>query len=128
MLNSVEKERAQNKQWRLTHPRENASKQRKYIYGYRGTYRRLKASASQFHRILELTFEEFIDWRNSQPNICFYCGRLLILHGNHCESLTMDRKNNTLGYAIDNIVLCCRSCNSSKGVKDLPTKSLGKTE
>lgn len=119
MITSVEKERAYNKSWRIAHPMENAAKQKRYIYGYRGTYRRLKASAAQFHRVLELTFEEFIAWRNSQPTICHYCEKLLLPHGNHPDSLTVDRKNNELGYVLGNIVLCCQSCNSSKGKKEV---------
>ncbi|KKM13890.1 hypothetical protein LCGC14_1711620 [marine sediment metagenome] len=120
MTTSVEKERAQNKKWRLDHPVENALKQKRYIYGYRGTYRRLKASAAQFHRDLDLTFDGFVAWRNSQPAICYYCGALLLLHGNDCNSLTIDRKNNKQGYIPGNIVLCCRSCNSSKGKGEYP--------
>ena len=110
--------RQQNKAWRENHPKENAAKQRRYINGYRGIYRRLKSSAIQHNRELSLSFEQFIVWRNQQPLVCHYCGKLLTAHGKQSDSLTIDRVDNNGGYTEDNITLCCYGCNSGKGNRE----------
>lgn len=75
---------------------------------------------------LEFTRREFIDWNNSQLRECFYCGIpekiMLTLPEFHKKRgtgnfhrLTIDRKDNTKSYALDNIVLACPPCNATKG-------------
>lgn len=40
---------------------------------------------------------------------CHYCGGIL------CETgVGLDRKNNAMGYTLDNVVPCCKQCNSIK--------------
>jgi hypothetical protein len=58
---------------------------------------------------------EFIYWYESQPQICHYC--LLTFEqsreffNRYSKRLTIDRKNNSQGYTISNIVLACYTCN-----------------
>jgi len=65
------------------------------------------------------TQDEFISWFNSQIQICHYCGITNYLHQKWMKqkthtSLEIDRKNNSKGYTINNIVLACRRCNMAK--------------
>lgn len=75
---------------------------------------------------LEFTRQEFIDWDTKQNRECFYCGipeqTMLLLPDFHKKRgigefhrLTIDRKENLKGYSLDNIVLACPPCNSTKG-------------
>ena len=60
-----------------------------------------------------LTKEQFIILV-AQP--CHYCGNLPdgIIH----KYLGIDRKNNLVGYVLDNCVPCCHVCNYAKGTMD----------
>jgi 5-methylcytosine-specific restriction endonuclease McrA len=60
--------------------------------------------------------QEFIKWYLSQDKVCFYCGRTLIETSKTDDTgLTLDRLDNTKAYEPDNVVLCCRRCNTIKG-------------
>ena len=65
--------------------------------------------------------DEFIDWYNKEPKFCAYCDvpedRLLDFYDSYnkwSERLSVDAKDNSLGYMDGNIVLACRRCNSLK--------------
>jgi len=65
--------------------------------------------------------QEFIAWYNAQELKCVYCNipeKYLYLiaekYGSRWERLTIDCKNNDLGYSVDNIVLACDKCNITK--------------
>jgi hypothetical protein len=52
----------------------------------------------------DLSYDEFMTfWQ--EP--CYYCG-------DEIETIGLDRKNNMIGYVIDNIVPCCTTCNYIK--------------
>ena len=104
--------------WQHEHPIERRRNQHRYISTIRGRYRQLKESATRHKRLLEITFSEFVEWRNAQPKICYYCGNLLRLGGRERDCLTTDRMNNEGNYTLDNIVLACVSCNTKKGNKE----------
>jgi len=81
------------------------------IYGY------YKTSASRRNHCFSLTFEETISIIESP---CYYCGEL---GSNRMSSRKgskdykyngIDRKNNELGYTINNVVSCCKNCNYAK--------------
>lgn len=68
-----------------------------------------------------ITQEEFIEWYASQEKKCVYCditeSDLSIWVNNfndHAKRLTVDCKNNDVGYTLDNIVLACECCNMIK--------------
>ena len=49
---------------------------------------------------------------------CHYCGAELMWNAigrQHRGGTNLDRKNNALGYSVDNCVVCCGSCNRTKG-------------
>ena len=76
----------------------------------------LKSNAKRRNISLEMTINEFIYWFGKQRLNCYYCGISLITHGNHSIAcLTIDRRDNKLGYKVANIVLTCQRCNMMKG-------------
>ena len=69
----------------------------------------------------ELGKDEFIQWYTKQERACHYCDlpeKYLELiankYGSRWKRLTIDCKNNDLGYRLDNIVLACDKCNITK--------------
>lgn len=67
-----------------------------------------KESAKRRNLDFNITFEDFMDlWENS----CFYCGSKI-------DGIGIDRKNNNVGYTVENIVPCCSECNMAKGFRD----------
>jgi len=68
-----------------------------------------------------ITKEEFIDWYVNEPKICAYCylpeEHLTLLakkYGSRWKRLTVDCKDNDLGYVDGNLVLACDKCNITK--------------
>jgi hypothetical protein len=66
------------------------------------------------------TKEDFIDWYNKQERKCVYCGiseGLLdeYMPNGKIRRLSIDRMENGRGYEVDNMVLCCMTCNRVKG-------------
>jgi len=69
----------------------------------------------------KITRKEFIVWYNSQPKICAYCdlpedkiSKFYDAYNKWSSRLSVDAKDNNVGYILENIVLCCRRCNSLK--------------
>jgi hypothetical protein len=74
-----------------------------------------KACAKKRGYSFNLNFKEFINL--TQQN-CYYCG---ISPNRYCKSRNskflyngLDRLNNDLGYEIENVVPCCKNCNTAK--------------
>lgn len=97
-------------------------KVREYRRTYGGFYGSLK------YRKYKLSFsrEEFVKWNQGQERKCFYCDipeEIMLKDDNFSlmkgqlkmYRLTIDRKNNNGQYSLDNIVLACNVCNSTKG-------------
>jgi len=67
-----------------------------------------------------MTKEEFISWYKKQNRECHYCKRSEeeackeIVNGRKFGRLSIDRKDNTRGYILNNIVLACFRCNGIK--------------
>jgi len=62
-----------------------------------------------------LNREEFYKWYEGQKKNCAYCGRTLSRFKKGDDGLTIDRLDNSIGYELANIVLCCWRCNIIKG-------------
>lgn len=65
--------------------------------------------------------EEFVEWYNNQPKNCVYCdipeAYLYLLqehYGDITDRLTIDCKDNKVGYQLDNLTLSCNKCNITK--------------
>ncbi|GAI58637.1 unnamed protein product, partial [marine sediment metagenome] len=67
---------------------------------------------------IKMTVEEFVNWYNSKPKVCCYCGipenslkYLDYIPKKHRMRLQIERINNEKRYELDNIALACRTCN-----------------
>lgn len=103
-----------NKEWRY-------KVQRKYYLSSRGYYTRLRSSAKNRGIGFQLEYNEFQKLFNKQDHKCHYCGCSLTRSSERTvmnrknSDLTVDRLDNSIGYKINNIALCCRRCNMIKG-------------
>lgn len=73
------------------------------------------------HKPLEIDRDTFVSWYDSQERICVYCDlpeeKLWILqeeYDNRVTRLTVDCKDNLVGYTLDNLALACERCNAIK--------------
>ena len=85
-------------------------------------FARKKANAKSEKIYFYLTKVQFIDWYKKQQLKCHYCGLPPKDFKNTKEghllrkiNLGIDRVDNSIGYKLNNIVLCCNMCNSIKG-------------
>jgi len=65
--------------------------------------------------------EEFLEWHENEPKHCRYCEiseenawLMRKYFGAHGVQLSIDCKDNDLGYIIENLVLACDRCNFIK--------------
>jgi hypothetical protein len=83
-------------------------------------FRVILKSAKRRNLECNLVEKEFIDWYNNQERKCHYCKRSEeetckeIVNGRKYGRLSIDRKDNTRGYILNNIVLACNRCNGIK--------------
>lgn len=92
----------------LEHRREN---ERKYDRKPVGIWRILKQNSKVRNRVFELDLDDFISWYESQEKVCAYCAK----PPKESKRLEIDRKDNGLGYLIENMALACEDCNDVKG-------------
>ena len=78
-------------------------------------YTRLKSNAKRRGTEFLLDKLEFLIWLEKQERVCHYCGVSLNTNGGRASQLSVDRADNTIGYTLGNIVLCCQMCNTIKG-------------
>lgn len=112
----------QSKKWRLKNPdrvkayrrayyRRNLEQQRQRGRDYgktpRARFTNGRVMAKKRNLEWDITQEEHASLLQSP---CYYCNGPLNKSGHG-----LDRKNNSIGYRIDNVVPCCNICNSSKG-------------
>lgn len=85
----------------------------------KGIYACIKHSASKRRQVFSLSQEDFKKWYEKQLKICAYCKRtekdVIKDRNNQYNRLTIDRKNNSKGYELNNLTLCCHKCNLIKG-------------
>lgn len=113
------KKQAYAKEYRLKHREEraeynrvwrgkNREKYRKYLDEYWNrkdvSYRSYQRRAENTGRKFTLTIEDF---KNLTSSECHYCG--------HRGRLGIDRKDNLVGYVLENSLPCCWPCNKVKG-------------
>lgn len=76
---------------------------RKNTFDYK--YKKYKYGAQKRGLEFSLTKEQFeFYWKKP----CYYCGSKI-------ETIGIDRKDNNIGYKIDNCIPCCWRCNKVKG-------------
>ncbi len=64
---------------------------------------------------VNLSYEEYLEF--TKITICHYCQDAVEWQssGRKSTAYKIDRKDNTLGYSKENCVVCCGSCNRTKG-------------
>lgn len=79
-------------------------------------YATLLSNAAKRNVSVVMSKETFSAWLAKQELSCHYCSLTLkeSLDTRNFR-LTIDRKNNSVGYVIENIVLACFACNTGKG-------------
>jgi hypothetical protein len=86
----------------------------------RELYRAYRQSSLKRGKEFFISYEQFIELIGKS---CFYCGiepkqrwKVSTTRMIQCEFVYngIDRKNNDIGYVIDNCVPCCEQCNNSK--------------
>ena len=78
--------------------------QKQYKLSLKGKYVDYKSDAKSRKIDFNISLEEFSTfWKKP----CSYCG-------DNIETIGVDRINSRLGYSIDNIISCCKSCNYMK--------------
>ncbi len=62
-----------------------------------------------------ITYDQFA--MLAKMTTCHYCGGSVgrVVHGNTSRGCGLDRKDNSRGYSVDNVVSCCGHCNRVKG-------------
>ncbi len=84
----------------------------------RSQFSTLKMNAHR--RGIEMYFTEdiFREWIDSQLQMCYYCEATVADLRSRYEGkktcLTVDRKNSSCGYGLDNVCLACFRCNAMK--------------
>ncbi len=81
-----------------------------------GQYHKLLCSAKRNGSEFTLTVDGVA--KLYKQNICYYCNRRVTIGFGRKHKLTdrtVDRKDNTKGYTVDNVVIACRRCNLMKG-------------
>lgn len=78
-----------------------------------------QTGAKKRKKLWSLTFQDFLGLCE-QP--CHYCGAAPLSGGsNRWPHNGIDRKNNTVGYQLENCLPCCSFCNRGKGQRDYVT-------
>jgi 5-methylcytosine-specific restriction endonuclease McrA len=80
---------------------------------YEALYNTLVKLAKQRDVRVDLSYEEYLTFTSQEE--CHYCGAYLFwLPFNKMNGHKLDRKDNCLGYSLENCVVCCPRCNRAK--------------
>lgn len=60
-----------------------------------------------------MSFEDFVQM--TQTTECHYCAENILWEPHNNGAYNLDRKDNTVGYTKENVVVCCGRCNRGKG-------------
>jgi hypothetical protein len=76
----------------------------------------IKNTAKRRKLVVSISKESFCNWFNITPHVCDYCGLSEEESKIYFKKrITIDRKDNNLGYEENNLVLACNLCNFLKG-------------
>jgi hypothetical protein len=96
--------------YRKAHPEQYKEYSRKSHFTIGARYSLLKYHSKLRHFDMLLTKEEF---GCILKNPCYYCNKSLENESGYGYGL--DRIDNSKGYAVDNVLPCCGSCNRTRG-------------
>ena len=106
-----------NRLWREANPEKMKSYIAKYEASSKGKFTKLRLRARAANTPIDIKVDEFIEWYEHQELKCYYCGTELssAIGQKKLDGLSIDRKDNSKGYTLENIVFCCNRCNMAKG-------------
>lgn len=80
-----------------------------------------KKNQSYRYKPVLISRKDFIEWYNNEPKVCAYCGlsenqmsEVNDFYNSKGRQLSVDAKDNNLGYIKGNLVLACHRCNGIK--------------
>lgn len=90
------------------------------LRSYEWLFHKLQGQAKKRSLSIDLTFEQFLLFTAVKE--CHYCSAALTWSEysssrrgqTNYQGYNLDRKNNQIGYTLDNVVACCNPCNSMK--------------
>jgi len=97
----------QAKKWRENNPEKTAKTNENKKNSKDQNYNVYKISANYKNLTFDISFQEYCDIVDKE---CYYCG---IIQDKGFNGI--DRKNQEVGYKLDNCVSCCKMCNYMKG-------------
>lgn len=123
--NNPEYQKYRKEYWsRISSNPELYSRRKDAVNRWRGTISGIYTSLKNRRRNdFRITKKEFVEWYEKQEKKCSYCGITLeeikrlpypYNRKNGLVKLSIDRKDNSAGYKIDNITLSCFTCNTIK--------------
>jgi len=86
-------------------------------FNVRRKYSLIKTRAKVRGVQFDMQIDEFEQWYSSQPKSCYYCGvpaQQLNELKRSKSIMSVDRKDNSTGYLIENLCLACFRCNNMK--------------
>jgi hypothetical protein len=90
---------------------------------YRHIYDYFSKACLARSKVNSISFEQFLEF--TKITSCHYCGSRIEWtefrrpHGKHSARIgpyNLDCKDNSIGYTVDNVVVCCKRCNYAKGI------------
>ncbi len=96
------------------HIDERRQRDRDWSHTPEGYYLRLKLNAGYRKTDFQIDRDVFLQWFSVTPRECHYCHTPLVISGDFKHRVSIDRKDNSRGYVIDNIAICCSPCNTMK--------------
>src|SRR5208282_6935936 len=85
---------------------------------YESLYNYLVYHARRRSQLVGLSYDDFLLLVKIRS--CHYCGDSILwekFRGKATNRTNIDRKENSLGYTLDNCVVCCYGCNRTKGYR-----------
>jgi hypothetical protein len=92
------------KEKRKENPEKTKEQAKKENHSISGKYREYKFGAKRRDIVFDLTKEDF---KTFWQKPCHYCDSPI-------ETIGIDRKDNNIGYTLDNSLSCCKMCNVGK--------------
>lgn len=71
-----------------------------------------------------ITYDDILSIYNDQNGLCFYSKIPMVTHQNSDWQCSLERKNPSCGYVVDNVVLCCAEFNNKVQLSTLKFNSL----
>ena len=79
---------------------------------FEALFRRVMDSAARRNIEISINYDDFLIF--IKIDVCHYCYSKIKWTSSGNSTYNLDRKNNSLGYSKENLVVCCGKCNKGK--------------